>query len=102
MTETLDFDAFCAHVAKGLRLEPDILTIDGRLIEDVGLDSFDLVELMAIVEELGVRLPDDVAVGFDTVGDVYREYSGRITARVPVVPVAPAAPLSGGESRPRV
>ena len=90
MTATLDFDAFCAHVAEGLRLEPGALTLDGRLVEDVGLDSFDLVELMAIVEELGVRLPDDVAVGLDTMGDVYREYRER------VAPGASIAPTTAG------
>jgi len=83
VSDALDFDAFCAHVARGLRLDPGVLTGDGHLIDDVGLDSFDLVELMAIVEELGVRLPDEVALGLDTMGDVYGEYRGRVA---PVTP----------------
>jgi acyl carrier protein len=73
----LGFDDFAARVAEGLRLETDELTSGARLVDDLGLDSFDLVEVLAIVQELGVHLPDEVAVGLDTVGDVYREYEAR-------------------------
>jgi acyl carrier protein len=58
-------------------METEAFEADSRLVDDLGLDSFDLVELLTLVEELGVRFPDDVAVGLDTVGDVYREYAGR-------------------------
>jgi hypothetical protein len=37
-----------------------------------------LAELLTLVEELGVRFPDDVAVALDTAGDVYREYVERL------------------------
>ena len=73
----LDFDAFTRYLSDGLQLETEAFESDSRLVEDLGLDSFDLVELLTLVEELGVRLPDDVAVGLDTVGDVYREYTAH-------------------------
>ena len=73
----LDFAAFAEHVSDGLELEPELVVPEARLVEDLGLDSFDLVELLTLVEELGVRFPDDVAVTFDTVGDVFGEYSRR-------------------------
>jgi acyl carrier protein len=73
----LDFNAFTQYLSDGLQLETGAVESDSRLVEDLGLDSFDLVELLTLVEELGVRFPDDVAVGLDTVGDVYREYAGR-------------------------
>jgi acyl carrier protein len=76
----LDFDAFAQYLSDGLQLETEAFEADARLVDDLGLDSFDLVELLTLVEELGVRFPDDVAVGLDTVGDVYREYAQR-TAR---------------------
>jgi acyl carrier protein len=76
----LDFDAFTQYLSDGLQLESGAFEADSRLVDDLGLDSFDLVELLTLVEELGVRFPDEVAVGLDTVGDVYREYAQR-TAR---------------------
>ena len=77
MTDVLDFAAFVEHVGDGLGLEPSALAPDARLVEDLGLDSFDLVEMLTLVEELGVRFPDDVAVGIDTVGELHREYAAR-------------------------
>jgi acyl carrier protein len=71
----LDFDAFTQYLSDGLQLEREAFEADARLVDDLGLDSFDLVEILTLVEELGVRFPDDVAVGLDTVGDVYREYA---------------------------
>ena len=73
----LDFDAFTEYLSDGLQLETEAFEADSRLVDDLGLDSFDLVELLTLVEELGVRFPDDVAVALDTVGDVYREYAQR-------------------------
>jgi acyl carrier protein len=76
--EALSFAAFAEHVSDGLGLEPDAVAPEARLVEDLGLDSFDLAELLTLVEELGVRFPDDVAVALDTAGDVYREYVERL------------------------
>jgi acyl carrier protein len=73
----LDFDSFAAYAADGLRIDSAALTKDARLIEDLGLDSFNMVNLILLVEELGVHFPDDVVVGFDTFGDVYGAYVDR-------------------------
>lgn len=77
MTEVLSFEAFVQRVSASLDLEPEEMVADARFDEDLGLDSYDLVELLTTVEELGVRLPDEVAVGIDTLGDLYREYEQR-------------------------
>jgi acyl carrier protein len=71
------FDDFVRRVSDALDLEPEELVPEANLDEDLGLDSYDLVELLTLVEELGVRFPDDVAVGILTVGDLYREYEQR-------------------------
>jgi acyl carrier protein len=75
----LDYGQFAEYLGEGLRLDPAILTRDARLIEDLGLDSLYLLELLVLVEELGVHLPDCVAVAMETVGDVYGEYADRAT-----------------------
>jgi acyl carrier protein len=74
----LTFDDFVRRVGDALDLEADELVLDARLDEDLGLDSYDIVELLTLVEELGARFPDDVAVGIETVGDLYREYEQRV------------------------
>jgi acyl carrier protein len=76
---TLSFDDFVRRISDALDLEPTEMVAEARFDEDLGLDSYDLVELLTLVEELGARLPDEVAVGIDTVGDLYREYEQRTT-----------------------
>ena len=76
----LSFDEFVQRVADSLDLEPDEMVANARFDEDLGLDSYDLVELVTLVEELGARLPDAVVVGILTVGDLYREYEQRATS----------------------
>jgi acyl carrier protein len=76
----LSFDEFAARMSDALDLESEDVTRNARFDEDLGLDSYDLVELLTLVEELGVRLPDGVAVSVNTVGDLYREYEQRAAA----------------------
>jgi acyl carrier protein len=73
----LDFPAFADHVGDGLRIDIAGLREDASLVDDLGLDSFNMVNLIVSIEELGVHLPDDVVVGLETFGDVYRAYTER-------------------------
>lgn len=75
--QPLEFEAFARLMSEALDLDVEEVVPEARLVEDLGLDSFDLVELLTTVEELGVRFPDEVAAGIDTVGDLYREYVQR-------------------------
>jgi acyl carrier protein len=75
--KAISFDEFARRMGDALDLEPDDIVPEARFDEDLGLDSYDLVELVTMVEELGAHLPDDVVVGIDTVGDLYREYEQR-------------------------
>lgn len=48
---------------------------DTRLIEDLGADSLDAVELnMALEDKLGVEIPDDLLLKIKTVGDIVEYY----------------------------
>jgi len=76
----LSFEEFARRVSEALDIEPDELVPGARFDEDLGLDSYDLVELLTLVEEMGARLPDSVAVGIQTLGELYGEYEQR-TAR---------------------
>ena len=58
-------------LAKQLRIDIDTIADDSNIIEDLGADSLDVVEmLMAIEDDLGVILSDDDAVRLKTVRDV--------------------------------
>lgn len=58
-------------IAKQLRIDEDKITIDSKIIEDLGADSLDVVEmLMSIEDDMGIIVSDDDAADFKTVGDV--------------------------------
>ena len=54
-----------------LNIEVDKITKDSKIVEDLGADSLDMIEmLMAFEEEFGLSIPDDKAENLKTVGDV--------------------------------
>ncbi len=47
------------------------VTMDTKIVEDLGADSLDVVELlMSLEDEFGISLPDEVAMQMKTVGDI--------------------------------
>ena len=60
--ETTDLEAHVRQVLTDrLGIAPDALTRDSRLVEDLGLDSLDALELaMTLEEELGVQVRKQV------------------------------------------
>ena len=58
-------------LANQLNVEVDKISEDSKIIEDLGADSLDMIEmLMALEEEFGLSIPDDKAEGLKTVGDI--------------------------------
>lgn len=48
-----------------------VITEETALVADLGLSSFDLVQLATVVEDtLDVEIPDRMIKGFKTVGDI--------------------------------
>ncbi|MBP5509894.1 MAG: acyl carrier protein [Kiritimatiellae bacterium] len=64
-------------------LEPDRLTPEAKLFEDLGLDSLDAVDLVAsLKEECGVDLRQDPRVReIRTMGDVYKLVTEIVSSR---------------------
>ena len=57
-------------VAKQLRIDISEIADDAAIVEDLGADSLDIVEmLMTLEDELDIIIPDD-ATGLRTVKDV--------------------------------
>jgi acyl carrier protein len=52
-------------------VDPADVTIEKTLAEDLDLDSLAMVEVTVAVEDsFGIKVPEDAAAGFRTVGDV--------------------------------
>ncbi|PWM26040.1 MAG: acyl carrier protein [Clostridiales bacterium] len=58
-------------LAKQLRIDMDTIADDSNIVEDLGADSLDVVEmLMSIEDNLGIIISDDDAAKLKTVRDV--------------------------------
>jgi acyl carrier protein len=73
----LTFEAFALYLADGVGMEAEAFVQEARLDEDLGLDSFDMLELVVRIEELGIRLPEEAVMDVAVVGDLYRVYRQR-------------------------
>lgn len=66
-------------LAKQLRIDPSEITEDSSIMDDLGADSLDLVEiLMTLESEMGIVISDEDALTLKTVGDV-ADYLERVT-----------------------
>jgi len=58
-------------IAEQLGVSKNEITPDASMIDDLGADSLDMVELvMAFSDEFDIDIPDDAAEGIVTVSDV--------------------------------
>jgi len=82
-------DRIRAMLVKDYKIDPDRLTSDARL-EDLGVDSIGVAELMFNIEdEFRVTLPDE-QVRLSTLGDVVN-YIDTLVARQESAPEKPTA-----------
>lgn len=65
------FEELVNILCEQLPLKPEDVTPDSRIKEDLGADSLDVLQLlMALEEEKGIVIPDDVLPTLKTVGDI--------------------------------
>ena len=58
-------------VAEQLGVDESSITLESSIIDDLGADSLDIVELiMAFEQEFEVEIPDETAEKITTIGDV--------------------------------
>jgi acyl carrier protein len=84
-----------------LGAEERLLTDDARLLDDLGADRLDLVEIaMSCEERFDVDIPNHVAIGLATVGDAIRFVQAQVAAAAGPVrhPVRPRLELLFGEA----
>ena len=65
------FDEVRDVVVEQLSMAPDAVKLESKIIEDLGADSLDVVELvMALEEKFEVEIPDSEAEKLKTIQDV--------------------------------
>ena len=63
-----------AMLAEALNLPLEKVTADAKIVDDLGADSLDVVELLSRLEdEYGIMIPDDEVESLVTVADVVAE-----------------------------
>lgn len=61
-------------LAEALNLPVEKVAADAKIVDDLGADSLDVVELLSRLEdEYGITIPDEDVEGLVTVGDVVKE-----------------------------
>lgn len=65
------FERVVQIIAEELNIEPDELTMDTHITDDLNADSLDAMEvILKIEEEFDVEIPDDVVQTIQTIADV--------------------------------
>lgn len=65
------FEKVKKFLGEQLEVDPEGITMETNIADELGADSLDVVELLiAIEEEFGVEIPDDKIEGLRTVGSV--------------------------------
>ena len=60
-----------AIIGEQLGLDEGVLVREANLLDDLGADSLDVVELvMALEEEFGLEMPDEDVDNIRTIGDI--------------------------------
>ena len=60
-------------IAEQLDIDPESITHDSSITDDLGADSLDVVDLvMSFEDEFGVEIPDDAVETIHTVSDIVR------------------------------
>ena len=67
------FEKLKEIIAEQLEVEEDAITMEAELVDDLGADSLDLVDLvMSIEDEFDVEVPDEAIENIKTIGDAVR------------------------------
>lgn len=73
-------DRIQAIVADQLGVKPAEVTKDASILDDLGADSLDVVELvMALEETFDIEIPDDAVEEMRTIGDIQRFVESHVS-----------------------
>lgn len=72
--EPLSFEAFQAMLAELLHVDVAQLSPETYFVTELGVDSMRMLQVVLLLEEMGLEFPLDAAWQIQTVGDAYRHY----------------------------
>ena len=73
------FEKVKEMLCEQLDVEEDKVTPEASIVDDLGADSLDVVDLiMSLEEEFDVEVPDEDVEGMKTVGDIVKYIEGKI------------------------
>ena len=72
------FEQVKEALAKQFEIDPETITMDTNMVDDLGADSLDVVELIMSLEDMfGIAISDETAAELYTVGRIV-EYLERL------------------------
>jgi len=75
----LSLEEFASHVAKELGIDAAELSSDARLIDDLALDSLQMLQLVLVLDGMGAHFEAEELARVARIGDVHRIYVERRT-----------------------
>lgn len=73
------FEELKDTIVEQMGCDPAIINENTNIIDDIGCDSLDIVEmLMTLESRYGIELDNDEAIGIKTVGEVVRLIESKI------------------------
>ncbi len=67
------FDKVKAIIADQLGVDENTIEMDSSIVEDLGADSIDAIDLiLSIQEEFDVEIPDEAVEGIKTISDIVK------------------------------
>ena len=65
------FEKIKAILAEQLDITEDEITLESLLVEDLGADSLDAIDIvMSVEDEFGIEVPDEVVENMESVNDI--------------------------------
>lgn len=73
------FEKVKAILIDQLDADEDYVTLDSNLIDDLGADSLDAIDIvMSVEDEFSIEVPDEVIEEIETVGDIVNFIESKI------------------------
>lgn len=73
------FEKIKKALSEQLGIEESLITLESTFVEDLNIDSLDLVELiLALEEEYQIIIPEEEAENLTTIGDVVNYVNNHI------------------------
>lgn len=75
----MTFEKVQKILAEQLELDADEITMDSSLVEDLGIDSLDFVDIvMSLEDEFDTEFPEEDMAGIKTAGDIVKYIEDKI------------------------